>query len=146
MYVYIYIYLDEGGEPVDGHVPDLVLGDGGGGHEAVGVVVGADLADPEERVADGPGGGGRPPEVRLEPGELRHDGLRRDVDAEVVPREELVLDGRGAGDGEVDAVGEVRALVEVRVEQREAKISSCTSIDHIHNLIRNKNAYIYNVI
>lgn len=52
----------------------------------------------------------------------------------------------GAGDGEVDSVGEVRALVEVRVEQREAKISSCTSIDHIHNLIRNQNAYIYNVI
>jgi hypothetical protein len=96
-------YLDEGGDPLDGHGADELGRDGVAGDHCVGVVVGADLAHPEERVGGGGGGGGGAEQVRVEPAQLRHDGLRRDVDAEVVPREEVVLDGRGAGHREVDA-------------------------------------------
>lgn len=107
------MYLDEGGDPLDGHGADELWRDGVAGDDGVGVVVGADLAHPEEGVADddpgGPlsgagAGGGGAAEVRVEPVQLRHDGLRRDVDAEVVVREEVVLDGRGAGNREVDAI------------------------------------------
>ena len=105
-YSTVRAYLDEGGDPLDGHGADELGRDGVAGDDGVGVVVGADLAHPEERVGDGgplagPGGS----KVRVEPVQLRHDGLRRDVDAEVVPGEEVVLDGRGAGHREVDADG-----------------------------------------
>jgi hypothetical protein len=100
------IYLDECGDPLHGHCPDELGADGRRREDAVGVVVGADLADPEERVGDLAAlvvAGGGAAEVRVEPSELCHDGLRRDVHGHVVLGEEVVLDGRGPGHGEVDA-------------------------------------------
>ena len=44
----------------------------------------------------------------VEPAELHHDVLRRDVHAKVVLGEEVVLDGRRVGHHEVDTVGLAR--------------------------------------
>ncbi|BAS79694.1 Os02g0608800, partial [Oryza sativa Japonica Group] len=94
--------------------------------EGVVVVVPADLAHHHQRARQlvahlGGRLGGGAHEVP-EPLELDAQGAvgvrRGDAD----PREGRRVEGGGAGDGEVDTVGEVGALVEVRVEQRQPEV------------------------
>jgi hypothetical protein len=96
--------------------------------EGVVVVVAADLAHHDQRAGQllagllrGPGVGVH--EV-LELLQLDGQGAVGVGDRDPSPRERRRVEGRGAGDGEVDAVREVGALVEVRVEQRQAEILS----------------------
>jgi hypothetical protein len=65
----------------------------------------------------------------LEPLQLDCQGALSVGDDDASPCECRRVEGGGAGDGEVGAVREVRALVEVRVEQRQPEIL-CEKVDH----------------
>jgi hypothetical protein len=76
----------------------------------------------------------------LEPLELNIEGAVREGDGDPLLGERCRVEGGGSCDREVDAVREVGTLVEVRVEEREAKVFGCMQMDHFLCIVRTKTA------
>lgn len=94
-----------------------------GGKRAVGVVVGADLPDPEQRFVH-PCRRPRCLHVLLEPPQLRHQRLRCHVDGDIVLHIELVLDRRRPCHREVHSMQRPRWIAcnrEVRRQEWEGE-------------------------